>query len=85
MLSKKLILKQLIILSILLFSLKSVSQKATGYIYYDNIPLPDVNIFVKNSSKRTVSDGEGKFVIKTSIGDTLIFSHVGMVTEEKKN
>ena len=84
MLSKKLILKQLIILSILLFSLKSVSQKATGYIYYDNIPLPDVNIFVKNSSKRTVSNGEGKFVIKTSIGDTLIFSHVGMVTEERR-
>ena len=84
MINKKLILKQLLRLSILLLTFKSVAQEVIGNIYSDSIPVQNVNILNKNSSKRTISDGDGKFVIKTTIGDTLIFSHVGMVTEERR-
>ena len=84
MINKKLTLKQLLRLNILLLTFKSVAQEVIGNIYSDSIPVQNVNILNKNSSKRTISDGDGKFVIKTTIGDTLIFSHVGMVTEEKR-
>ena len=84
MINKKLILKQLLRLSILLLTFKSVAQEVIGNIYSDSIPVQNVNILNKNSSKRTISDGDGKFVIKTTIGDTLIFSHVGMITEERR-
>ena len=65
MINKKLILKQLLRLSILLLTFKSVAQEVIGNIYSDSIPVQNVNILNKNSSKRTISDGDGKFVIKT--------------------
>ena len=85
MINKKLILKQLLRLSILLLTFKSVAQEVIGNIYSDSIPVQNVNILNKNSSKRTISDGDGKFVIKTTIGDTLIFSHVNGHRREELN
>ena len=80
----KSMVKHTVTICLLFFVWKGVSQEITGFTYHNNLPLPDVNISVKNSSKNTVSNGEGKFVIKTSIGDTLIFSHIGMVSVEKR-
>ena len=71
-------------LSILLFVSRGVSQEVKGITYHNTSPLPDVNISVKNSSERTISDRKGKFALKATIGDTLIFSYIGMHTEERR-
>ena len=47
------------------------------------IPLPGVNIIVKNTNKGTQSDFDGKYKLKASVGQTLVYSYVGYVTVEK--
>jgi len=46
------------------------------------LPLPGVNILVKGTSTGTQSDFDGNFSIKSSVGQTLVFSYVGFVTQE---
>ena len=66
------------------YSLSTFSQKVTGYVYYDQKPISDVNIFVKDSFSRTTSDENGKFTLNVKIGDIIIFSHIAMETKEIK-
>lgn len=47
------------------------------------LPLPGVNILVKGTATGTQSDFDGNYSIKTSVGQTLIFSYIGFVTQEK--
>lgn len=48
----------------------------------NNMPLPGVNIIVKNTSNGTQTDFDGAFTIKANTGDILVFSYVGMKTVE---
>ena len=56
----------------------------TGIIQDESgIPIPGVNVLVKNTTKGTVSDFDGNFAIKdVEKGSTLTFSYVGYVTKE---
>lgn len=45
-------------------------------------PLPGVAITVKGTAISTVSDGQGKYAIPASAGDTLLFSFIGFTTQE---
>ncbi|WP_299012378.1 TonB-dependent receptor [uncultured Polaribacter sp.] len=47
-------------------------------------PAPMVNILLKNTTKGTATDFDGKFSIKAKNGDTLIFSYLGYATQEIK-
>jgi len=47
-----------------------------------NSPLPGVNIVVKGTTDGTVTDVEGKYLLKVNDYDILIFSYIGYVTEE---
>lgn len=50
----------------------------------DNSPLPGVTVLIKNTTKGTVSDIDGKYTIEVdSMGQTLVFQFVGMETIEK--
>ena len=49
----------------------------------DGMPIPGVNILVKNTIKGTVSDFDGNFIINdVEIGSTLSFSYIGYMTKE---
>ena len=45
-------------------------------------PLPGVSVMVKGTSKGAVTDFDGKYTIAASSGDTLVFSYLGMKTQE---
>jgi hypothetical protein len=47
-------------------------------------PLADVTVRVRNEGAATVSDQDGNFHIKAGENATLIFSHVGYLTQELK-
>lgn len=46
------------------------------------MPMPGVTILVKGSKLGTQTDFDGKFAIKATPNDVLVFSYVGMKTQE---
>ncbi|RKD92208.1 SusC/RagA family TonB-linked outer membrane protein [Mangrovibacterium diazotrophicum] len=50
----------------------------------DGTTLPGVNISVKGTTKGTVSDIDGKYSLEVAEGDVLLFSFIGMKTQEVK-
>ena len=46
------------------------------------LPLPGVNILIKDTSLGTQSDFDGNYSIKTKIGQVLTFSYLGFTTQE---
>ncbi|AWG25307.1 SusC/RagA family TonB-linked outer membrane protein [Flavobacterium kingsejongi] len=48
------------------------------------LPLPGANVVVKNSTNGTQTDMDGKYSIKTQMGQTLSFSFLGLNTHEAK-
>ncbi|WP_431242993.1 carboxypeptidase-like regulatory domain-containing protein [Flavobacterium sp. P21] len=58
-------------------------KKITGTVT-DNagIPLPGVSILVKGTKLGAQTDFDGKYVIKASPDQTLVFTYIGMRTQE---
>lgn len=48
----------------------------------DGSPLPGINILIKGTSIGTTTDINGYYVIKAPVGATLVFSFIGMKTQE---
>lgn len=48
----------------------------------DGLPLPGANIIEKGTSNGTTTDFDGNYSLQTTSGNTLIYSYVGMQTEE---
>lgn len=48
------------------------------------IALPGVNVVVKGTTKGTQTDFDGKYSIKANVGQTLVFSYIGMKTTEQR-
>ena len=58
-------------------------QTITGTITAtDNIPLPGVNVIIKNTSIGAATDFDGNFSIEANKGDVLVISYIGFVTKE---
>jgi hypothetical protein len=66
------------------FSLVSQTQKkldsriVSGFIFFDNKPLYNVNVFVENSTEITASNNKGYYEVKVKTGDIISFSYVGL-------
>ena len=61
----------------------AVSQEVTGTVTDDTSePLPGVSVIIEGTSTGTITDLEGKFSIKSNIGDVLVFSYVGYETKK---
>lgn len=61
------------------------AQTVTGLVSdATGVGLPGVNIHIKGTTKGTTSDLNGKFTIKASQGDVLVFSFIGYDTQEVK-
>ncbi len=70
---------------IVISSLKSAqTNRVQGRVTDQNgLPLPGVTVIVKGSTNGTVTNSEGNFVLtNTPAGGTLVFSFVGMRTQE---
>ena len=60
-------------------------QTVSGIISdQDGLPLPGVNIIIKGTSAGTMSDMDGYYSLRASVGDTLLYSYVGYQTIEKE-
>ncbi|TPN81755.1 SusC/RagA family TonB-linked outer membrane protein [Aquimarina algicola] len=74
---------QLLILFLFISGIVSAQQKTVTGTITDNqgIPLPGVNILVKESNSGTQSDFDGNYTIEAEEGNTLTFSYIGFETK----
>ena len=76
----------------LLFSFFSLALSAqsphnryiSGIIEVEDSPLPGVNVVVKGTTRGTITDMEGRYYLEVSLGETVIFSFIGLDTREIK-
>ncbi len=71
---------------ITLFAIQlNAQQKTISGIITDSSysPLIGVNVLVKNSTNGVLTDFDGKYKITASVGEVLVFSYVGFLTEER--
>lgn len=62
----------------------SQERKVSGTVLdQTGLPLPGVSVLIKGTQSGTQTDFDGKFNIKASATQTLIFSYIGMKTQEK--
>ncbi len=58
-------------------------RTVTGTVVDDSgLPLPGVSVAVKGTTSGTQTDFDGKFKIQASASDVLVFTYVGMTTQE---
>jgi hypothetical protein len=79
-------LKVILLLLLAIITQLSYSQErlVTGTVSdKSGVPLPGVSVLVKGTQSSTQSDFDGKFKIKASPSQTLVFSFIGMKTQEK--
>ncbi|MEZ4838986.1 TonB-dependent receptor plug domain-containing protein [Flavobacterium sp.] len=53
----------------------------TGTVTESGLPLPGATVLVKGTSRGTSTDFDGKYSIKSKVGEVLEFSYVGMKTQ----
>lgn len=74
------------ILGLLLIHAGGIAQSnvITGSVVAasDDTPLPGVTVAVKGETRGTVTDADGKFTITAEPSDVLVFSFIGMATQE---
>ena len=54
----------------------------SGTVSDESGPLPGVSIIIKGTTKGTETDFDGKYSIQANTGDILVFSFVGMTTQQ---
>lgn len=60
------------------------TTEVTGLVTDDSgLPLPGVNILVKDTSTGVMTDFDGAYSIGASTGDVLVYSYLGMKSEER--
>src|SRR5688572_18417789 len=83
---KKILQCTLWAIAFLLLHFQGLAQEATitGRVVAvsDNSPLPGVAVAIKGQSRGTVTDSDGKFTLSASPSDVLVFSFIGLETEE---
>ena len=83
---KKFLQCTLWIIGLLLIHAEGIAQNnvITGSVVAasDDTPLPGVTVAVKGETRGTVTDADGKFTIMAGPADVLLFSFIGMETQE---
>ncbi len=54
----------------------TVTEQATA------LPIPTVNVVIKNTTKGTATDFDGNYSLEVNQGDVLMFSYIGYLTQE---
>ena len=76
----------LVLVVVLMAQFTFAQERAVSGTVSDNagMPLPGVSVLVKGTKSGTQTDFDGKFSIKATSSQVLIFSYVGMKTQEIK-
>ncbi|WP_238531059.1 SusC/RagA family TonB-linked outer membrane protein [Flavobacterium frigoris] len=76
----------LVLLIVLMAQLTFAQERAVTGVVSDNtgMPIPGVSVLVKGTNFGTQTDFDGKFAIKASPSQILIFSYIGMQSQEQK-
>ena len=76
----------LVLFVVLMAQLTFAQERSVSGIVSDNagLPIPGVSVLVKGTKSGTQTDFDGKFTIKASPSQTLVFSYVGMVVYKYK-
>ncbi|MBP6040320.1 MAG: SusC/RagA family TonB-linked outer membrane protein [Flavobacterium sp.] len=76
----------LVLLLALVTQITFAQERAVSGTVSDNAgqPLPGVSVLVKGTKTGTQTDFDGKFSIKATPSQTLVFSYIGMKTQEVK-
>ncbi|TPG40025.1 SusC/RagA family TonB-linked outer membrane protein [Flavobacterium pectinovorum] len=74
----------LVLLLVLMAQLSFAQERTVSGTVSDNagMPLPGVSVLVKGTKSGTQTDFDGKFSIKASTSQVLVFSYIGMKTQE---
>ena len=74
----------LVLLVALVAQITFAQERAVSGVVSDNagLPLPGVSVLVKGTKTGTQTDFDGKFSIRASASQTLVFSYLGMKNEE---
>ena len=74
----------LVLLLVLVAQLTFAQERAVSGTVSDNagMPLPGVSVLVKGTKSGTQTDFDGKFTIKASTSQVLVFSYIGMKSQE---
>ncbi|UFH35820.1 SusC/RagA family TonB-linked outer membrane protein [Flavobacterium acetivorans] len=74
----------LVLLLVLIAQLTFAQERTVTGVVSDNagMPLPGVSVLVKGTKTGTQTDFDGKYTIKASPSQVLIFSYIGMKTQE---
>ncbi len=74
----------LVLLIVLVAQISFAQERVVSGIVSDNtgLPLPGVSVLVKGTKSGTQTDFDGKYSIKASPSQILIFSYIGMKTQE---
>lgn len=62
---------------------QTVTVKGKVIAADDGYPLPGVTVKVKNTQQATTTDPNGNYTISVSPGQTLVFSYIGTIPQEK--
>lgn len=76
----------LVLLLVLVAQITFAQERAVSGTVSDNtgMPLPGVSVLVKGTKSGTQTDFDGKYSIKATSSQVLIFSYIGMKTQEVK-
>jgi TonB-linked SusC/RagA family outer membrane protein len=74
----------LVLLLVLVAQITFAQERAVSGVVSDNtgMPLPGVSVLVKGTQSGTQTDFDGKYTIKATSSQVLIFSFIGMKTQE---
>ncbi|MFV8355303.1 SusC/RagA family TonB-linked outer membrane protein [Flavobacterium sp. XS1P32] len=74
----------LVLLLVLVAQITFAQERAVSGVVSDNagLPLPGVSVLVKGTKSGTQTDFDGKFSIKATPSQVLVFSYLGMKTQE---
>jgi TonB-dependent starch-binding outer membrane protein SusC len=77
-----LFLLMLFLLPVFVFGQRITVTGIVTSVMENNISLPGVTVVIKNTTQGATTDLNGRFSIQANTTDTLVFSYVGMVTNE---
>ncbi|MDZ4331784.1 MAG: carboxypeptidase-like regulatory domain-containing protein, partial [Flavobacterium sp.] len=74
----------LVLLVVLMAQLTFAQERSVSGVVSDNagLPIPGVSVLVKGTNSGTQTDFDGKYSIKASPSQVLVFSYIGMKTQE---
>ena len=76
----------LVLLIVLMAQITFAQDRVVSGVVSDNagLPLPGVSVLVKGTQNGAQTDFDGKYSIKATPSQVLVFSYIGMKTQELK-